>query len=238
MATAGSSCRSSTRRRRSEPSRRARRRTRWACAASCSLSTTSTTSLPACAATVPNSSARSRSTRTSTGSASCVALRASSSAWPSRWNPRKLADQLHEPRRLILRDEAARIVDFGNACIRQGRRQSLGELELEHRVRTRPDEQCRLVERLQLLRRVERVALVHLADDRVVVAPDRLRLRERVDPAAPNVLGHVLAVLDERAEGDRRTPKRARNECLADERRAAGHAREQGKAGEQRREEG
>ena len=46
-------------------------------------STTSTTSLPACAATVPNSSARSRSTRTSTGSASCVALRASSSDWPS-----------------------------------------------------------------------------------------------------------------------------------------------------------
>src|SRR4029077_6083838 len=42
-----------------------------------------TTSLPACAATVPNSSARSRSTRTSTGSASCVALRASSSDWPS-----------------------------------------------------------------------------------------------------------------------------------------------------------
>jgi catechol 2,3-dioxygenase-like lactoylglutathione lyase family enzyme len=39
--------------------------------------------LPACAATVPNSSARSRSTRTSTGSASCVALRASSSDWPS-----------------------------------------------------------------------------------------------------------------------------------------------------------
>src|SRR5438093_2365865 len=74
---------SSTRRRRSEPSRKARRRTRWAYAASCSLSTTSTTSLPACAATVPNSSARSRSTRTSTGSASCVALRASSSDWPS-----------------------------------------------------------------------------------------------------------------------------------------------------------
>jgi catechol 2,3-dioxygenase-like lactoylglutathione lyase family enzyme len=41
------------------------------------------TSLPACAATVPNSSARSRSTRTSTGSASCVALRASSSDSPS-----------------------------------------------------------------------------------------------------------------------------------------------------------
>src|SRR2546422_5579903 len=56
---------------------------RWAYAASCSLSTTSTTSLPACAATVPNSSARSRSTRTSTGSASCVALRASSSDWPN-----------------------------------------------------------------------------------------------------------------------------------------------------------
>src|SRR4051794_5844058 len=56
---------------------------RWAYAASCSLSTTSTTSLPACAATVPHSSARSRSTRTSTGSASCVALRASSSDWPS-----------------------------------------------------------------------------------------------------------------------------------------------------------
>src|SRR6186997_2798922 len=39
--------------------------------------------VPACAATVPNSSARWRSTRTSTGSASCVALRASSSDWPS-----------------------------------------------------------------------------------------------------------------------------------------------------------
>jgi catechol 2,3-dioxygenase-like lactoylglutathione lyase family enzyme len=38
---------------------------------------------PACAATVPNSSARSRSTRTVTGSASCVALRASSSDLPS-----------------------------------------------------------------------------------------------------------------------------------------------------------
>src|SRR4051794_27201369 len=83
MATAGSSCRSSTRRRRSEPSRKTRRRTRWAYAASCSPSTTSTTSSPACAATVPSSSARSRSTRTSTGSASCVALRASSSDWPS-----------------------------------------------------------------------------------------------------------------------------------------------------------
>src|SRR6187200_2420288 len=38
--------------------------------------------VPACAATVPNSSARSRNTRTSTGSASCAALRASSSDWP------------------------------------------------------------------------------------------------------------------------------------------------------------
>ena len=37
----------------------------------------------ACAATVPNSWARSRSTRTSTGSASCAALRASSSGCPS-----------------------------------------------------------------------------------------------------------------------------------------------------------
>jgi hypothetical protein len=70
-------------RRRSEPSRKTPRRTRWAYAASCSPSTTSTTPLPAYAATVLNSSARSRSTRTSTGSASCVALRASSSDWPS-----------------------------------------------------------------------------------------------------------------------------------------------------------
>ena len=38
---------------------------------------------PAAQPTVANSSARSRSTRTSTGSASCVALRASSSDWPS-----------------------------------------------------------------------------------------------------------------------------------------------------------
>ena len=39
--------------------------------------------VPACAATGASSSARSRSTRTSTGSASYVALRASSSDWPS-----------------------------------------------------------------------------------------------------------------------------------------------------------
>src|SRR5215218_4480287 len=80
---AGLSWRSSTRRRPSGPARKARRRTRWAYAASCSLSTTSTMSLPACATMVASSSTRSRSTRTSTGCASCVALKASSSAWPS-----------------------------------------------------------------------------------------------------------------------------------------------------------
>src|SRR3954454_97843 len=84
MATAGWSCRSSTRRRRSEPSPKTRRRTRWAYAGSCSPSTTSTTSLPACAATAPSSWAKWPSTGTATGCPSCVARRASSSDWPSR----------------------------------------------------------------------------------------------------------------------------------------------------------
>src|SRR3954464_1994454 len=106
MATAGLSSRSSTRRRRSEPSRKARRRTRWAYAGSCSRSRTSTTSLPACAATAPSSSTRSRSTRTCIGSASCVALRASSSDWPS--SSAETSMNAHRP--LITRGYVRRMV--------------------------------------------------------------------------------------------------------------------------------
>src|SRR5262249_58749490 len=66
----------------SRPSQRLPRRTRWACGRSCSRSKTSTTPWPACAPTAPNSSARWSSTRTGTDSATCEALRASSSRWP------------------------------------------------------------------------------------------------------------------------------------------------------------
>src|ERR1700710_1540607 len=58
------------------------RRTRWAFGASCLQSKSSTTLSLACAPTEPNSSARWPSTRTSTDSATCGALRASSSRWP------------------------------------------------------------------------------------------------------------------------------------------------------------
>src|ERR1700738_3426880 len=66
----------------SRSNRRSHRRTRWASGASCLQSKASTTLSLACAPTAPNSSARWPSTRTSTDSATCEALRASSSRWP------------------------------------------------------------------------------------------------------------------------------------------------------------
>src|SRR5437870_2173254 len=66
----------------SRSNRRSHRRTRWASGASCLQLKASTTLSLACAATAPNSSARWPSTRTSTDSATCEALRGSSSRWP------------------------------------------------------------------------------------------------------------------------------------------------------------
>jgi RHS repeat-associated protein len=66
----------------SRSNRRSHRRTRWAFGASCLQSKASTTLSLACAPMAPNSSARWPSTRTSTDSATCEALRASSSRWP------------------------------------------------------------------------------------------------------------------------------------------------------------
>src|ERR1700694_2226932 len=82
MGTGGSSERSFAIQNRSRSNRRSHRRTRWASGASCLQSKASTTQSLACAPTAPNSSARWPSTRTSTDSATCEALRASSSRWP------------------------------------------------------------------------------------------------------------------------------------------------------------
>src|SRR5438094_574401 len=82
MGTGGLSSRSFAIQNWSRSNRRSHRRTRWASGASCLQSKASTTLSLACAPTAPNSSARWPSTRTSTDSATCEALRASSSRWP------------------------------------------------------------------------------------------------------------------------------------------------------------
>src|SRR6266542_312067 len=82
MGTGGLSWRSFAIQNWSRSNRRSHRRTRWASGASCLQSKASTTLSLACAPTAPNSSARWPSTRTSTDSATCEALRASSSRWP------------------------------------------------------------------------------------------------------------------------------------------------------------
>src|SRR6266403_1600869 len=82
MGTGGLSWRSFAIQDWSRSNRRSHRRTRWASGASCLQSKASTTLSLACAPTAPNSSARWPSTRTSTDSATCEALRASSSRWP------------------------------------------------------------------------------------------------------------------------------------------------------------
>src|SRR6266536_1392423 len=82
MGTGGLSWRSFAIQNWSRSNRRSHRRTRWASGASCLQSKASTTLSLACAPTAPNSSARWSSTRTSTDSATCEALRASSSRWP------------------------------------------------------------------------------------------------------------------------------------------------------------
>src|SRR5437867_132099 len=82
MGTGGLSSRSFAIQNWSRSNRRSHRRTRWASGASCLQSKASTTLSLACAPTAPNSSARWPSTRTCTDSATCEALRASSSRWP------------------------------------------------------------------------------------------------------------------------------------------------------------
>src|SRR6266508_6447471 len=82
MGTGGLSWRSFAIQNWSRSNRRSHRRTRWASGASCLQSKASTTLSLACAPTAPNSSARWPTTRTSTDSATCEALRASSSRWP------------------------------------------------------------------------------------------------------------------------------------------------------------
>src|SRR5437867_5400640 len=82
MGTGGLSSRSFAIQNWSRSNRRSHRRTRWASGASCLQSKASTILSLACAPTAPNSSARWPSTRTSTDSATCEALRASSSRWP------------------------------------------------------------------------------------------------------------------------------------------------------------
>src|SRR6266536_2696512 len=82
MGTGGLSWRSFAIQYWSRSNRRSHRRTRWASGASCLQSKASTTLSLACAPTAPNSSARWPSTRTGTDSATCEALRASSSRWP------------------------------------------------------------------------------------------------------------------------------------------------------------
>src|SRR5256712_13872472 len=82
MGTGGLSWRSFAIQNWSRSNRRSHRRTRWASGASCLQLKASTTLSLACAPTAPNSSARWPSTRTSTDSATCEAVRASSSRWP------------------------------------------------------------------------------------------------------------------------------------------------------------
>src|SRR6185503_2441138 len=88
MGTGGLSSRSFAIQNWSTSNRRSHRRTRWASGASCLQSKASTTLSLACAPTAPNSSARWPSTRTCTDSATCEALRASSSRWPRNSNAR------------------------------------------------------------------------------------------------------------------------------------------------------
>src|SRR5207253_642595 len=112
MGTGGLSRRSFAIQNWSRSNRRSHRRTRWASGASCLQSKASTTLSLACAPTAPNSSARWPSTRTSTDSATCEALRASSSRWPRNSSEAFTAFGETHGTRAITADTALRLARF------------------------------------------------------------------------------------------------------------------------------